>query len=554
MELDVVLLSRIQFALTIMFHYLFPPLTIGMGIVLVYLGGMYLWTKDAAYKQAQKFWTKVFGLNFAIGVASGIVMEFQFGTNWASYSRFVGDVFGSALAAEGIFAFFLESGFLAVLIFGWNRVGPKMHFFSTLMVAMGSIFSSVWIVVANSWQQTPAGSQIVPMTRQVLDSQGKTMLDANGRAIVEPWVIDGTPVMRAEITDFWAMVFNPSTAHRLTHVLLGCFVMGAFFILSICAWYLLKGKHVDFAKRSFGGALILATISSVAIALTGHRQAQNVYKYQPAKLASFEGHYESEGPADLTLFGLPNAELEKVDWRVAIPGALSFMVHDDLGFKEPVLGLDRIRPKDRPPIWIPFISWRLMIGSGTFFIALNLASCFFWWRGTLFEKRYLLWLYVFSVVLAVVANQAGWIAAEVGRQPWIVHPAMIMDESGAPVMDAEGYIQYATTEVTRPDGSRYERVAGLRTDDGVSKAVKAEQVAASIVMFLIIYVLLGGVWLFVLNRKIQAGPEPPDDGFATPAAAANKGPGLLDLAARHGSDRGLMQSADSPKGQQEAAQ
>jgi cytochrome d ubiquinol oxidase subunit I len=554
MELDVVLLSRIQFALTIMFHYLFPPLTIGMGVVLVYLGGMYLWTKDAAYKQAQKFWTKVFGLNFAIGVASGIVMEFQFGTNWASYSRFVGDVFGSALAAEGIFAFFLESGFLAVLIFGWNRVGPKMHFFSTLMVAMGSIFSSIWIVVANSWQQTPAGSQIVPMTRQVLDSQGRTMLDPAGQPLVEPWIIDGTPVMRAEITDFWAMVFNPSTAHRLTHVLLGCFVMGAFFILSICAWYLLKGRHVDFAKRSFGGALILGTVSSIAIAVTGHRQAQNVYKYQPAKLASFEGHFESEGPADLTLFGIPDTDAERVDWKVAIPGALSFMVHDDFRFQEPVLGLDRIRPENRPPIWIPFITWRLMVGTGTFFIVLNLVSCVYWWRGTLFEKRYLLWLYVFSVGLAVVANQAGWIAAEVGRQPWIVHPAMILDESGKPVLDSEGYIQYATTEVTRPDGSIYERVAGLRTDDGVSKAVKAEQVAASIVMFLVIYVLLGGVWLFVLNRKIQAGPEPPDEGFARRQDSDAKGTGLLEVATRQGSDQGLVPLVDSSATQKETAQ
>jgi cytochrome d ubiquinol oxidase subunit I len=320
MELDTVILSRVQFALTIMFHYLFPPLTIGMGIVLVYLGAMFLRTRDEVYQQAQKFWTKVFGLNFAIGVASGIVMEFQFGTNWASYSRFVGDVFGSALAAEGIFAFFLESGFLAVLIFGWNRVGPKMHFFATCMVAMGSIFSSVWIVVANSWQQTPAGSQIVPMTRQVLGDNGEPLQDASGVAVVEPWIIDGVPVMRAEITDFWAMVLNPSSVQRLTHVLLGCFIMGAFFILSICAWYILKNRHVAFAKRSFVGALILATVSSLAIAVTGHRQAQNVYVHQPAKLATFEAHYDSEGAADLTLFGIPDAEEETVHFRVAIPG------------------------------------------------------------------------------------------------------------------------------------------------------------------------------------------------------------------------------------------
>jgi cytochrome bd ubiquinol oxidase subunit I len=258
-ELDVVMLSRWQFALTIMFHYLFPPLTIGMGVVLVYLEGMFLRTGDVLYEQAARFWTKIFAVNFAIGVATGIVMEFEFGTNWAMYSRFVGDVFGSALAAEGIFAFFLESGFLAVLVFGWDRVGPRFHFFATVMVALGSIFSAIWIVVANSWQQTPAGHHIVPMMR-------------NGT----PWVVDGVPVRRAEIVDFWAMVFNPSTIHRLVHVWIGCFILGAAFIMSVSAWYILRRRHEEFARRSFTGALMLATVSSLAMLLSGHFQAQNV--------------------------------------------------------------------------------------------------------------------------------------------------------------------------------------------------------------------------------------------------------------------------------------
>jgi len=539
MDFDVVFLSRIQFALTIMFHYLFPPLTIGMGVVLVYLGAQSLRTGDPAYKQAQKFWTKIFALNFAIGVASGIVMEFQFGTNWASYSRFVGDVFGSALAAEGIFAFFLESGFLAVLVFGWNRVGPKMHLFSTVMVALGSIFSSIWIVVANSWQQTPAGSRIVPMTRQVLDDTGRVVMDAAGQPVVEPWIIDGIPVMRAEVTDFWAMVFNPSTVHRLTHVLLGCFIMGAFFILSICAWYILKGKHVDFAKRSFAGALLLATVSSIAIAVSGHQQAQNVYEHQPAKLAAFEGHYESEGPADLTLFGIPDPANQTIRYRVAIPGGLSFLTHDDLSFSEPVMGLDRIAPEHRPPIWIPFISWRVMVGVGTFFIFLTLAACLLLWRGRLFDKRWMMWLFVIGVLPAVAANQLGWIAAEVGRQPWIVHPPIARDADGNPTFDERGYLRYTTTLAPSPNGGTYERVAGLRTDDGVSKAVAAEQVAASIVMFLFIYVMLGAVWLFVLNRKIQAGPEPPDEGFDRGSEK-----GLFKWAGRRGQSEGLADAAD----------
>src|SRR5215211_2269870 len=227
--MDVAMLARIQFALTIMFHYLFPPLTIGLGIVLVYLEGMFLCTRDPLYESAAKFWTKIFGLNFALGVVTGIVMEFEFGTNWAIYSRYVGDVFGSALAAEGIFAFFLESGFLAVLVFGWDRVSKGMHFFATLMLALGSIFSAVWIVIANSWQHTPAGFEVV-----------------NGRAV---------------ITDFWAMLFNPSSMQRLIHVLLGAFIQGSFFVMSISAFYVLKRRHLEFAKRSFTIALFFGCAS-----------------------------------------------------------------------------------------------------------------------------------------------------------------------------------------------------------------------------------------------------------------------------------------------------
>ncbi|HMO85706.1 MAG TPA: cytochrome ubiquinol oxidase subunit I, partial [Lacipirellulaceae bacterium] len=226
-------------------------------------------------------------------------------------SRFVGDVFGSALAAEGIFAFFLESGFLAVLVFGWDRVGPKFHFFATVMVALGSIFSSIWITVANSWQQTPAGHHIVPMMR---DGQ--------------PWVVDGEVIRRAEIVDFWAMVFNPSTVHRLIHVWIGCFILGAAFIMSISAWYLLQRRHEEFARRSFTGALLLATVSSLAILVSGHRQAQNVAETQPAKMAAFEAHYRT-GPADLSLFGIPDDERATIHGNVAVPGGLSLLIHGD---------------------------------------------------------------------------------------------------------------------------------------------------------------------------------------------------------------------------------
>jgi len=510
--MDVVLLSRLQFALTVMFHYLFPPLTIGMGIVLVYLEAQHLRTKDPIYERAAKFWTRIFGLNFAIGVATGIVMEFQFGTNWAVYSRVVGDVFGSALAAEGIFAFFLESGFLAVLIFGWNRVGPKMHFFSTLMVSLGSIFSSIWIVVANSWQQTPAGHHFVQMTRDGA-----------------PWFVGGEPVTRAEIVDFWALVFNPSTVHRLVHVWIGAFLMGSFFIMSISAWYLLKRRHEDFARHSFRGALILGTVASLAALVSGHLQAKNVYRTQPAKLAAFEGHFRT-GPADLNLFGIPDRKAEEVRLAVAVPGGLSFLVHDDAS-KE-VLGLDRFRPEQRPPVLVPFVSYHLMVGLGTLFVALTLLASFLHWRRRLFETRWLLWVFVFAVVGAVGANQLGWVAAEVGRQPWVVHPPVVRQADGEPALDDGGFVRYETFEVALQGGGTRTEIAGLRTRDAVSEVVGAGSVGASIALFGIIYGLLALVWVFVLNHKIQAGPEPVAAG--PPEGGPPGGGGLRDAATRLG--------------------
>ena len=492
-EMDVVILSRIQFALTIMFHYLFPPLTIGLGIIIAYLEGMSLWKKDQSYMDAARFWTGIFGVNFAIGVATGIVMEFEFGTNWAMYSRFVGDVFGSALAAEGIFAFFLESGFLAILVYGHGRVSPLFHFFAACMVALGSIFSSVWITIANSWQQTPAGHEIVQMTRD-----GK------------PWFIDGQPIMRAEIHDFWAMVFNPSAVHRLIHVWLGCFIMGGCLVLSISAWYLLKGKHEEFARKSLRGGLFLCLFSCLGIFLSGHFQAKNVYEHQPAKLAAFEGHFES-GVADMSLIGMPNEETETVDMNVTLPGGLSFLLHED--FSEEVIGLDKFRPEDRPPVKIPYFAYHMMIGSGVGLTLLMVLGTFWLWRGTLFDKRWVLWLFVGSIIPAIVANEAGWVAAEVGRQPWIVQAPLQVDESGERVIDDQGYFVY-------------ESHLGLRTNDAVSKAITSEQVLTSIIMFGTIYFLLGILWLFILNKKVQAGPPTtvlPTDGNEHGVAAAVTG-------------------------------
>ena len=459
MELDVLTLSRVQFALTIMFHYLFPPLTIGLGGLLVLMEAMHLRTGNLQYETAAKFWTKIFAVNFAMGVATGIVMEFQFGTNWATYSRYVGDVFGSALAAEGIFAFFLESGFLAVLVFGWDRVSPKMHFFSACMVALGAIFSSIWIVVANSWQQTPAGFHIV------------------GEGLAA----------RAEITDFWAMVFNPSSVHRLIHTLIGCYILAAFFVMSIAAYYILKGRHIDFAKKSFALALGLGTVMSLVALVSGDLQGKKVAVTQPAKLAAMEGHFKTgTSPTPLYLFGFPDETAQVVKGGIAIPGLLSFAVLGN--FQDPVNGLDKIAREDWPPVAMTFHSFHLMVALGLFFILLTLTATFYYWRGTFFEKRWLLWIFVLAVPLPYLANQLGWVTAEVGRQPWVVYGM-------------------------------------LRTSDALSKAVVAGQVLGSIIMFIVIYALLFAVWVFVLDSKIKQGP-----GEEHPAHGPTAGADLLKIA------------------------
>jgi len=457
MELDLTVLSRLQFALTIMFHYLFPPLTIGLGILMVIAEGLWLKTKDPLYESVAFFWTRLFAVNFAMGVATGIVMEFQFGTNWATYSRFVGDVFGSALAAEGIFAFFLESGFLGVVVFGWNKVSPKFHYFSTCMVCMGGFFSSVWIVIANSWMQTPTGFHLV---------------EEGGR-------------VRAEITDFWTMVFNPSTMDRLVHVWLGAFILGAFFALSIASWYLLKKRHITESKAMFKMSLMFALLSSSAMLLSGHSNASMVSREQPAKLAAFEAHFETgTGGTGMYIFGIPDAEEKTVHMGIEVPYVLSLLVHFNPNI--PVTGLDKFPKEDHPPVLVPFFTYRLMIGCGVFFLFLSWGTFLMSLRFDVSQYPWLLRLCVFSVLPAYAANQAGWVCAEMGRQPWIVYGL-------------------------------------LRTKDGVSHSVPPSHVLASIIMFGIVYALLFVVWVYVMNDKIQHGPFIPGHSKTTAEEAAQRG-------------------------------
>lgn len=438
--MDVEILSRIQFAFTIAFHYIYPPLSIGLGLILVIMEGLYLKTGKKIYEDMTRFWIKIFALIFGLGVATGIIMEFEFGTNWATYSKYVGDIFGSALAAEGIFAFALESGFLGILLFGWNRVSSKVHFLSTIMVFLGSMFSAVWIVVANSWQQTPAGYHIV--------GEGMNA--------------------RAEITDFWAMVFNPSSVDRLTHVWIGAFLAGAFLVLSVNAYYILKNKHLEIARPSFKIALAVATFFSLAQLFTGHKSADGVAIHQPAKLAALEGHFDTSAVADMYLLGWVDKE-KQVTSGLKLPGGLTFLLHQD--FKTPVTGLNAFKPEDRPSqVNAVFQFYHIMVAIGMALIALTLYASWLWKRGTLFDKKWLMSIFVWAVLLPQIANQAGWFAAEMGRQPWVVYGL-------------------------------------LRTSDALSKSVKAEQVLISLIMFTLVYLTLLVLFLYLLNKKIKHGPE-----------------------------------------------
>ena len=431
------ILARVQFALTIAFHYIYPPLSIGLGLLMVVFKGIYLRTGKKEYDTLARFWTRIFSLTFGLGVATGIVMEFEFGTNWATYSRYVGDIFGSALAAEGVFAFALESTCLGIVLFGWNKVKPIWHFLATLGVFLGSMCSAIWIVIANSWQQTPAG-----------------------------YVVAGEGLQaKAVITDFWAMVFNPSSVDRIWHVWQGAFLAGIFLVLSVHAWYLLKGRHVEISKKAFRVTLIIATVVCLLQLVSGHSSADGVAQNQPEKLAAMEGHFQT-GPADLYLFGWVDKQNE-VTHGVKIPNGLSYMIHYDTA--APVTGLDQYPVEDRPgQVNAVFQFYHIMVAIGMFLIALTLYASFLLWRGKLYDKRWLLHIFVWSVLLPQIGNQVGWFAAEMGRQPWIVYKL-------------------------------------LRTSEALSKSVSANQILFAIILFTVIYIILFALFIYLMNKKIVHG-------------------------------------------------
>lgn len=435
--MDSVLLARIQFAVSAGFHFLFPPTTFGLILIIFILESLYLKYNSDIYKNFSTFLIKILGLCFAVGVATGIVLEFAFGTNWAEYSKLVGDIFGAPLAAEGIFAFFLESVFMAILLFGRKRVSKKVFWLSTLLVFFASHLSGLWIIIANSWMQTPAGFQIV-----------------DGKAV---------------LTNFFEAAINHTTTIRFLHVVVAGWTTGAFLVAGICAYYFLKKKHTDYAKLGLDLSVIILVFTSLFQLFLGHTHSVKVARYQPEKMAAFEGLWETKTGADLSLFGIPDEKMEKTKFSIGVPKFLSFLIYGR--FDAEVKGLKDFPKDERPPVFLVFETYHIMIGLGMFFIALSLFALFLLLKNKLYDTKWFLFILVLCIPLPHVANEAGWIAAEVGRQPWAVYKV-------------------------------------LKTVDSVSIVVPAWQILLSLIIFILIYILLFIIFIKILLKFVKNGPNP----------------------------------------------
>ena len=433
--MDAVFLARLQFGLTAGFHFLFPPTTLGLSLLVLILETLYLRTKNELYKDVSAYMVSILGVVFVMGVATGIALEFAFGNNWAAYSRTVGDVFGAPLAAEGVFSFFLESVFLGILVFGRKKVSPKTYRLSAFLVFFAAHLSGLWIIVANSWMLTPAGFRM-----------------EEGRAVLE---------------SFFQAVLNPSTAVRYAHTILGGWTTGALVAMAIAAWLMLKGRAPEKSALLMKVSLVVFAVSAVLQLGSGHAHSVQVTRTQPEKMAAFEALWETKEGAPFTVFGIPDEKNERTLLPVRIPKMLSLLVHFDPDGK--VLGLNEFPKDERPPILLPFASYHLMILFGLIFVALATGGIWLQARKRLPGARRYLKVLLWAVPLPYLANELGWISAEVGRQPWAVYKV-------------------------------------LRTSDAVSAVVPAGNILFSLIMFTLIYALVGAAGLSIILRTVRRGP------------------------------------------------
>ncbi len=442
MDLDALLLSRLQFAFTIAFHILFPAFTIGLAAYLAVLEGLWLWTKREAFKTLYLFWVKIFALSFGMGVVSGVVLSYQFGTNWSEFIRLTGGVIGPLLAYEVLTAFFLEASFLGVMLFGWKKVGPRLHFASTVLVAVGTTISAFWILSANSWMQTPQGFQIMA---------------------------DGS----FEATDYWQVIFNPSFPTRLAHMLLAAFLTTGLVVGAVSAFRLLKDRARGVTTEGWDErriALVMAVGLIAVLAplqlVVGHASGEVTHAYQPSKTAAIEGYWETRANQPLHLFGIPDREAQKNHFEVSIPGVGTLI--QNLPKDEVIQGLDAWPREDQPPPFIPFFGFRIMVGLGMLMIGLGAWGAVLIWRKRLFDSPWFLRSAVAMGPSGFIAVLAGWMVTEVGRQPWVVYGV-------------------------------------LKTRDAVSPVI-ASQVATSLIVYIVVYSVVFTAGALFILRLMAEGP------------------------------------------------
>jgi cytochrome d ubiquinol oxidase subunit I len=447
--MDALLLHRLHFAFTVTFHYLFPQLTMGLALLIVVLKTIALRTKDERYNEAARFWARIFAVNFLIGVVTGIPMEFQFGTNWSQFARTTGGVIGQPLAMEGVFSFFLESAFLGLFLFGEKRLSPQGHWASAFLVFLGSWISGFFIIVTNAWMQHPVAYSVLP----------------NGSY---------------EVTSFWGLLTNPWALRQYAHNMSGAVVTGSFVMSAVGAFYLLEGRFQEYARIFLRVGVIAGAISCVTqIYPTGDLQGRYVAEHQPAAVAAMEGLFSSQAGAPIVLIGQPNEQSQTIDNPIAVNDVLSFLIYGTT--RAEVQGLDQF-PRDQWPSPLPllFYSYHIMAGLGTYFVLLMLVAAVLLWRGTLFETRWVLWPLLLSFPLPYIANTAGWVTAEIGRQPWVVYGL-------------------------------------IRVSDGYSRYVSAGNGLFTLLGFMGMYSVLSVLFIVLVYRIIANGPSASKAAGAKPA-------------------------------------